>query len=640
VKGYVLNVSGVVETGADINITVIGCSGSGCAATDTTDSNGFYIETNLNVLPGDNVSVRASKGTAFATASGIATGSGSVGVATINVTMCVAPQIPSLTAVPDSHNNSVFSMTWTTFKIGLEYDEFQFDSESTNTSANSPQVRTNVAYQTHTWKVRTCNALCCSDYATDSFVTVNNLPAQPTLVDEGNTNQNTITFNWTHSGTDADGDTVTFDFQLDGVTTSNVTSPYTVSGITSGSHTWGVRSCDTISCTAFSQDSFSITNSAAATPTLVDQPHTSSTTIDLEWTNYSDPESDATRNEFQLSTDSNFSTIVANDSNADSPYATNTLSTFTLYFWRMRTCDAQNACSGYASDLFFVYSATNGSTTIVVSGGTKTKIVNGTCEPQWECGDWNICSSRGVTTRTCVDVNDCAGNIPSEYNYCTYAGPRTEEPLPPSSEGRYFLGNFNENPMLQAELGTDEEWEFIYGADTHIVRVLSITDEGAMIEISSEIREYFIPRNGSTNVDLDEDGVDDAEIRIIQKNHKTVGLVFNLLHEVPEERLPLSGELLVKRIQDQVRNSGMIPWILLSIIGVLGSIMYYQYSTYVVREKKTDAALTKYIQSAMSKGFTKQHIQQKLLMSGFAQEEIDYIFNKLERSKNAVPQEH
>lgn len=641
VKGYSLNSSGNYETNTNINITVIGCTGSGCSATDITDANGFYIETNLNILPGNNVTVTARKNTAYGSGSGIAVGSGSVGVATINVTMCVAPQIPSLTAVADSHNNSLVVMSWTTFKSGPEYDEFQFDSESTNTSAVSPQRRANVAYQTHTWKVRTCNTLCCSDYAPDTFITVNNLPSQPTLVDEPNTNQNTITFNWTQSGSDPDGDTTTFDFQIDGVTTSNVTSPYTVSGITAGSHTWGVRVCDGISCTSFSQDSFSITNAAAAAPVLTDQPHTSSTTINFSWINYSDPDNDATRNEFQLSTDSNFSTIILDDSDVDSPYTVSSLSTLSLYFWRVRTCDTQNACSSYSSDLFFVYTATNGTTTTtVVSGGTKTKIVNGTCAPQWECGDWNICSSRGITTRTCIDVNECAGSIPSGYNYCTYAGPRTEAPLPPSSAGRFFLGNFNQEDVLQNEMGIGQEWEFIYGQDQHIVKVIDITDNGALIEISSEVKEYFIPANESVFVDLDEDGTDDASIRIVQKNHQSISLVFSLLHEAPRERLPLSGELLVKRIQEQLRNSGIIPWILLSIIAVLGSVMYYQHS-YVVREKKTDAVLMKYVQSALNKGFTKQHIQQKLLMSGFAQEEIDYVFNKLERqSKNAVPQEH
>jgi len=65
-------------------------------------------------------------------------------------------------------------------------------------------------------------------------------------------------------------------------------------------------------------DTFEVINNAPSAPTLTDQGHTVSTTLDLSWTNTSDSDGDPTHNEFQLATDSDFSTIVKNNSTANS----------------------------------------------------------------------------------------------------------------------------------------------------------------------------------------------------------------------------------------------------------------------------------------------------------------------------------
>ncbi len=627
-RGYVLNTDGATVAGTSVNITVVGCTGSGCGVVDITDSNGYFIQSNLNILPGNNVTVVANKSTSFGSGSVLAGGTGSVGVANINITMCVAPQMPALNAVSDSHSNSVVSMSWTTFKAGLEYDEFSFDGGTGNTSAISPQVRSNVAYQVHTWKVRTCSSggSCCSDYATDSFETVNNLPASPTLIDQSNTNMNSLAFNWTHSGTDADGDTVTFDFQLDGVTTSNVTKPYSVSGISSGSHTWGVRACDGISCTSFSQDSFSITNSAASAPILTDQGHTSSTTLDLSWTNSSDPDLDTTHNEFQLSTDDTFNTIVSSDLTAVSPKTVSGLTTFTLYYWRVRTCDNQDACSPYDADSFFVFVGGNGTgTTQIISGGTKE--INLTCTPQWECNDWGLCSSSGISTRICIDANECIGSLPRDHQFCSYAGPQTEKPSPVETAQTFFFGDLDREQQLVGTVAPMEHWELIYGGETHTITVLQILDNGVSIEIKSEPKTLFIPVNESVDIDINDDGEYDVRARIVEKNHINMRLEFTRLHE--EEPLPISTEILLKEIQSNIRRMGLTPILLFVVIlGLVGALLY-QYKTFVVREIKIDNKVKSYIQSAKSKGFDDAQIRARLLANGFPEEEVDYVFSKI-----------
>ena len=62
-EGYVLNISGVVEIGADVIVNVSGCTGSGCGGTAQTDSGGYYVITNLNINAGDTVTAVANKST-------------------------------------------------------------------------------------------------------------------------------------------------------------------------------------------------------------------------------------------------------------------------------------------------------------------------------------------------------------------------------------------------------------------------------------------------------------------------------------------------------------------------------------------------------------------------------------------------
>lgn len=625
VKGYVLNGLGDIEVGSNIDISISGCSGAGCTASGTTDANGFYIKTNLNLIPGNIATVSATKGTAYGSNSGAATGTGSVGVATINVTMCTAPQIPSLTAVPDSHSNALTTMSWTTYKSGSEFDEFVFDNGATVSYATSPQTKTSLTYQPHSWKVRTCNLVCCSNYATDSFNIYNTLPSSVSLTNQGNTNQNSVTLSWSHSGTDPDGDSITFDISLDGTIYSNVNSPYSWSELTEGSHQWGVRVCDGIDCTSFDYDSFIVTNYAPATPTLIDQGHTDQTTIYFSWTNYSDPDGDSARNEFQLSTASDFSTLILTDSVATSPKQVVGLSSSTMFYWRVRTCDNKGACSSYASDSFFSYSCPVCEAAASRSG---RKIINNTvieyCTSKWTCGDWSICNSNGLSTRNCIDINQCSDNLPNSYQICKPA--RLEEP-----KGTSFGHDLEELKKFEENLGLFDSLEFTFGEEKHKLRVVEINDKGIIIEIDSEPRAFFILNEGEMKIDLDRDFSDDIIIKLIKKEYGKAKLSFEFI-EKPKTEIP-TGTAIMNKLNELSKNKGVFTSLLLSIIIGLLLIIHNQYTKYIIRERKVDEALQKYVVAAMKKGFTESQIKIKLLKSGFAQEEIDFVVNELRKIK-------
>ncbi|MEK6823166.1 MAG: hypothetical protein AABY13_05025, partial [Nanoarchaeota archaeon] len=55
-EGYARFMDNTVVVGANITITVSGCSGDGCVRNTTTDSNGYYVVANLNLPASGGVS--------------------------------------------------------------------------------------------------------------------------------------------------------------------------------------------------------------------------------------------------------------------------------------------------------------------------------------------------------------------------------------------------------------------------------------------------------------------------------------------------------------------------------------------------------------------------------------------------------
>ncbi|RMG27464.1 MAG: hypothetical protein D6732_20065, partial [Methanobacteriota archaeon] len=360
VDGYIWNFTpGNPLPGAQVNVTVGGSCTTNCFATYTSEPSGYYVVTNLDFAAGRPITVEAATSNFY----GVNTGSSidSFTPQQINVTACEAPSNPLLIPVADNHSNELFTLSWTS---GIDphnnptYDILIFDGVS-ESNAVPPKNKTNLAYgpgggnRTYSWTVKTCNAQCCSSGSTDSFVVINHLPTPPTLTDVTDGVNTDITFSWS-SSTDADGDTITYDFYLDGTIVNNVSSPRQ-QNVGTGSHTWGVRACDHIACSNFVYDSFTITNNAPSAPTLTPQPNSQDLSRTFEWTAPpTDTDGDLVHSEIQISVDADYSSFVINNNSVSSPFST-TLTSDTIYYWRVRNCDNKGACSAYVEDSFFTF---------------------------------------------------------------------------------------------------------------------------------------------------------------------------------------------------------------------------------------------------------------------------------------------
>jgi len=265
--GYVFNMSNSIVEGANVTVSVSGCSGAGCSESTISDSGGYYVVANLNLNPNGTVIVSASKGNLFGSETGIAN---QFMAARVNVTLCEPPTKPILTDQQNTHNKTV-TLYWTsgTDPHGfITYDQYQLDSNAIE-NATSPKTETNLSYATHSWRVRTCNTNnitgCCSDWSTDSFTITNAFPSAPNLTDIPHTTQTNISFNWT-SGIDPDGDLTYDEFQLSTAcgfssilyNATNINPPLSFNLSTETTYYWRVRTCDGAGCSDWSTDDFFI----------------------------------------------------------------------------------------------------------------------------------------------------------------------------------------------------------------------------------------------------------------------------------------------------------------------------------------------------------------------------------------------
>ena len=333
------------------------------------------------------------------------------------------PSQPSLTPQQDTNQNNV-SLSWTsgTDPDGdATYDEYKFHSNSIISNATSPQNESGLDYGSYTWRVRTCDNLSsCSAWSTDSFSIVNHPCPAPVLTNQPNTHDTNVTLYWTSNSTDEDGEACHDRYQFGGGTVlENATSPQQEENLTQGqSYTWKVQSCDIHdACSGWSSDSFTITNDPPSAPNLTDQAHTSESFVTLYWTSGTDPNGDATHDEYDFN-----GTV----KNATSPQVEQGLTGTSLITWRVRTCDALGACSSWTTDTF-IRADCEGLVSCPAcppceseggGGGAIctpylvtryiTKHYNMTlCNESWVCEDWGECTSAGYQFRECVDTEQC-----------------------------------------------------------------------------------------------------------------------------------------------------------------------------------------------------------------------------------------
>ncbi|MBS3176226.1 hypothetical protein J4457_03250 [Candidatus Woesearchaeota archaeon] len=444
VDGYVrYALNGSAAPNFAVNITVTGCAGAGCSRTTTSDSGGYYAVANLNLEENQSVYVFANKTGYFGNATGT---SDAFRSASVNITVARVPNPPSLVPQNDTHNNTFFSFEWTSGvdpDLLATYDIFILDGTQENNSV-SPKNKTFLSFVVHNWSVVTCNTFGCSDISSDSFNVSNTPPPSPNLVDQNDTASNSITFNWTSGGADADGDSTFFVFDFDGAQ-QTTTPPVTVSPISAGLHTWKVQECDPYECSSFSIDTFTVTNEAPSVPTLTDQGSTDGSSVTLSWVSGVDPNNKTTYDDFQFNSDP-----VVN--NATSPQIVSV--TGIQYFtWRVRTCNVDGACSAYASDSFVKYTCPAGGAgayaqdndahqtvaffpaapvevpaemTPAVPISERPSVITPPprpkeCRELWMCESWNPCLDDKAQSRKCVDMNSCGSKFyePSQTRACT-----------------------------------------------------------------------------------------------------------------------------------------------------------------------------------------------------------------------------
>ena len=415
IDGFAKNSTGSPIVNASVNVTLSGCTGGGCSGVTTTDSAGYYVIANLDSRENQTATITINKsnlyGTTIITFNSLLSASG-------NTTVLSVPFPPTIVAINNTHNNTFILFNWTS---GTDpnnistVDQFILDGTTANVSA--PQNRSFISFSFHTWSVRTCNAIGCSPDSTDTFNVTNNLPAAPNLTDVSNSNANNITFRWNSSGADPDGDSTYFVFELDGVATSNATSPLnmTVSG---GAHTWKVQECDPFDCSDYSIDTFSITNNAPSAPTLVAISNTQSTTATFTWTSGVDANNDTTFDEFQFGTEAVVTPATSG--------VIHSISGTQLVTWRVRTCDNLGACSSYTTSNFVKYSCPTAEENVTEGGGGGGggfggfRIGPGICIERWQCSGWGPCP-KGRQTRSCTDLTGCPYPYykPIEEKVCT-----------------------------------------------------------------------------------------------------------------------------------------------------------------------------------------------------------------------------
>lgn len=170
----------------------------------------------------------------------------------------------------------------------------------------------------------------------------------PILQDQPNTNETTVTLNWSSNTTapcpDADNDTTYYNFRIDGNLFTNATPPQLVSGLSFGPHQWEVQECDPWECSNWAIDTFSVTNEPCPPPTLNIQNNTCTNQVTLTWSSADyDPDLDPCTDEFR------FGGITI--SPASSPQ-TITVTDVALYDWGVRSCDNQGACSPWIESEF------------------------------------------------------------------------------------------------------------------------------------------------------------------------------------------------------------------------------------------------------------------------------------------------
>ncbi len=567
-EGYVFFQNGSLASGANVTVSVEDCSGSHCYGSVLTDSGGYYVLANLDLNAGESVNVEAyhSASSSSGTASGVADNFQS---AFVNITSCRSPSTPVLILQNNTHQTSV-NLSWIS---GVDpdalpvHDRYQLDENIVVDPADSPQYESGLTYSTHTWRVQTCNAGCCSNWAEDDFTVYNNPPSSPNLTDQTDTLSNNVTLSWV-GGTDPDGDAFYDEYKFHNEPLkSNLSSPQTETGLAYSSYTWKVRTCDVLgACSTWSTDSFSVVNNPCPAPILVNQPDTHNTSINFEWfSNSTDIDGDSCHDRFQLDSQSVIDPAV-------SPVNKTALS-YAVHTWRVQSCDDKGACSAWTEDTFSIGNSapsqpnlTNQthidgtSATLEWTSGTDPE--NDTTYDQFQLDDNNITNSTspqevsfsGVEyhtwrVRTCDILGACSAW--AEDTFIGYQCPSvggggggirviTDEGVCPTcpicspcKPKKIFLSKINLDliGIGAVQVGVGEEALIEHNLNQYLVYVQKVDAENGRVYLKINNTEIILGvGEKAVPFDIDNDGFEETEVFLQMIKDQEAQLIFSLAH--------------------------------------------------------------------------------------------------------------
>jgi len=188
--------------------------------------------------------------------------------------------------------------------------------------------------------------------AAEVDVTICLPPPAPSLVDELNTHDTSVTLDWT-SYADKKSYNVYDEFKIDSrdiVEDRGYGNKHEdVDGLSYAVHTWQVRTCNQFCCSEWQFDSFRVGNSAPSASELVIQEDTTPREVTLDWVSGVDSDGDETYDEYCYGIiDEEILCGVAEAPEIETAFGCN------YYLWKVRTCETytEHLCSEFSESGF------------------------------------------------------------------------------------------------------------------------------------------------------------------------------------------------------------------------------------------------------------------------------------------------
>jgi hypothetical protein len=621
VDGYVFNHTGDTVEGATVTAELVGCSGSGCTGTYTTDANGYYVIGNLNYQPGQTVRVSAQIGRWQGTNQTLTIDDSTP--RQVNITLCYAPLPPTLVPIADTHEFAVNASWSSDHSQPKTYDIYEFDGEQFS-NVTPPQHETNLQFRTYDWRVRTCMMSCCSLWSEDEFEVYNNPPPEPVLIEQPDTNANEVNLTWNSVSYDSDGDWVYDQYQFEyGSIINKINETYHFeSNLPFSSFTWRVRACDQFDlCSDWVTEHFSVSNNPPSEPTLVDVPDAHIGEAMFDWTSGIDPDGDSIYDEFRFKGDSVESPVV--------PLLSRANLSFGNWYWEVRTCDEFGACSEWVRDDFEVYNQPPSAPDLVSK--SDTNVTNHSFE--WTSG----IDPDGDDTYDRIQIS-----LNQDYSSVVYASGNDSSPVLRDnlSENTLYFWRVRTCDSFGACSGWSED-NFYIATQCVIENIQQIVRRGG--GGSSRTVYQYINKSCEPDIECSEwsaclpdgysrrtcwdnnDCFDYPEMQQDCYYNYEIEHTFGEREEGPEIEKPATF----------VRTRMGTWWIftLMVFIVAVGEFLLglFYYEKYYKRERKLLLKLKDFIISELNRGIDEKQIANRLVAVGWANQEIVYALSWAKR---------